>query len=279
MLLLSNLQLSKWNFIFKFVYYQIGTKFLYMEIQDIKNRLNITDVANHLGIKIDRNQRALCPFHADKNPSLQFSKEKQIATCFSSNCNLGTVDIIGLTEKSKNINTHEAIIYLQENFNLSTEVKTINNTKEKEIHNYQEDFAVMQSSFLNSTIVKKYTESRNLNYKTLEIGYNAFKSSKFNYLRGCITFGLKDKQGKIVSMYGRSVRDNDKAKHYYTANRKGLYPSWPKPETTKLIITERAMPILFFDQLFEIFGSVGNQPLIYCLKFFNFIRSLLEQVY
>jgi DNA primase len=71
-----------------------------MEIQQIKNSLEITVVAEQLGIKIDgKSKRALCPFHNDKKPSLQFSKEKQICTCFSSNCNAGTVGVIGLTEK------------------------------------------------------------------------------------------------------------------------------------------------------------------------------------
>jgi energy-coupling factor transporter ATP-binding protein EcfA2 len=39
-------------------------------------------------------------------------------------------------------------------------------------------------------------------------------------------------------MYGRSVRDNDKAKHYYTANRQGLYPKYPGREARQLILTE-----------------------------------------
>ncbi|QTY27306.1 CHC2 zinc finger domain-containing protein [Flavobacterium sp. CS20] len=94
-----------------------------MEIQEIKNRLNITEVARHLGIEVNqRTKRALCPFHADKNPSMQFSEEKQICTCFSSNCNLGTVDVIGLTERAKNLNTHEALKYLSE---LAGETKPI----------------------------------------------------------------------------------------------------------------------------------------------------------
>jgi len=208
-----------------------------MEIQEIKQTLNITEVAKHLNIQIGKNQRALCPFHNDKTPSLQFSKEKQIATCFSSNCNLGTVDIIGLTERSKNLNTHEALNYLSELANGS--IIPINKNKKTEnmkIINYQEDFKQMQSSFLSSSIAKKYCESRNIN--PVDIGYNAFNNSRFNYLRGCITFALRDKNNKIVSMYGRSVRDNDKAKHYYTKNRKGLYPKYPSTETTKLILTE-----------------------------------------
>jgi len=80
-----------------------------MEIHEIKARLTIIEVAQHLGIKISKNSRSLCPFHPDKTPSLQFSKEKGICTCFSSNCTAGTMDIVSLTEKYKNISTHEAL--------------------------------------------------------------------------------------------------------------------------------------------------------------------------
>ena len=53
-----------------------------MEIHQIKTTLEITQVAAQLGIKINsKTKRALCPFHLDKTPSLQFSKEKQICTC------------------------------------------------------------------------------------------------------------------------------------------------------------------------------------------------------
>jgi len=49
-----------------------------MEITQIKSSLEITQVAAQLGISINpRTKRALCPFHPDKTPSLQFSKEKQ----------------------------------------------------------------------------------------------------------------------------------------------------------------------------------------------------------
>lgn len=210
-----------------------------MEIPELKQKLSITEVAHHLGIKINRNQRALCPFHPDKTPSLQFSKEKGICTCFSSQCTAGTMDIISLTEKYKNISTHEALKYLTALAGgMVTEIKPQAITKEEpKPTNYQADFEQMQSSFISSSTARQYAESRKLEWKKLQIGYNAFKEGRFNYLRGCITFGLRDKHGKIVSIYGRSIRDNDKAKHYYTANRKGLYPSYPKPETTKLLIT------------------------------------------
>ncbi len=207
-----------------------------MDIRQIKERLDILEVAEQLDIPIDkRSKKACCPFHDDKTPSLQFSQEKQIATCFSSNCNAGTMDVISLTEKKLNLSTHEALKYLS---NLTGEVQQIKPTQIQESPNYQKDFEQMQSSFIASSTARGYVENRNLDRSKLEIGYNAFKSSKFKYLRGCVTFGLRDESGKVVSMYGRSIRNNDKSRHYYTSNRKGLYPGYPSKKIQKLILTE-----------------------------------------
>ena len=35
-----------------------------MEIQEIKSRLTITEVAKHFGIQIGKNHKACCPFHS-----------------------------------------------------------------------------------------------------------------------------------------------------------------------------------------------------------------------
>lgn len=86
-----------------------------MEITTIKTSIDILALAQELNIRVDQKTgRACCPFHNDKTPSLQFSKDKQIATCFSSNCDAGTMDVIGLTEKMLGISTHEALNYLKE---------------------------------------------------------------------------------------------------------------------------------------------------------------------
>jgi len=53
-----------------------------MDITEIKSRLDIVEVARELGIEVDgKTKRALCPFHAEKTPSFQFSQGKQIVTC------------------------------------------------------------------------------------------------------------------------------------------------------------------------------------------------------
>lgn len=118
---------------------------------------------------------------------------------------------------------------------------------------------------------KEYLKSRNLNPELLEMGYNsgqfhhrgglseADKQACINagllipyagsvpnangttytaFAKDCIIFPLKNKQGQIISLYGRSITNNDKSKHYYLKDRQGLYPGYLKPETTRLILTE-----------------------------------------
>ena len=84
-----------------------------MSIAEVKAQHDIIDVAKKLGIEVDsKTGKALCPFHNDKNPSLQFSREKQIATCFSGNCTAGTMDVITLVEKYLKVNNVEALKWL-----------------------------------------------------------------------------------------------------------------------------------------------------------------------
>jgi len=247
-----------------------------MEIPEIKSRLNIIEVANHLGITINKNQRALCPFHNDKSPSLQFSKEKSIATCFSSNCNLGTVDIIGLTERKLKMSTHEALKYLTKLAGGTTRTSKQKQASppEPQVKNtaiLAKLFKSFQNGLGRAEKPKGYFKSRNLDYTKLETGYNSGQFHHHNKLsekdmkacidaglliaykgktphakgqsytpfaKDCIIFPLKNKRGEIVSLYGRSIIDNNKSKHYYLKNRTGLYPKYPAAGTTKLILTE-----------------------------------------
>ncbi len=43
-----------------------------------------------------------------------------------------------------------------------------------------------------------------------------------------------------MSLCGRSIQEskNGSGKHFYMKNRRGLYPSYPVPDTKKLILTE-----------------------------------------
>lgn len=198
-----------------------------MEITTLKNQLNIYQVAERLDIQINKYHKSKCPFHDDKRPSLQFSQDKQIATCFSGNCSAGSMDVINLTEKKLNLSTHEAIKWLQQEFTLEDQKPV----PPKEEVNYAKLFRTFEGNLKKSSKGKGYLESRGINYEGLEVGYNATGWDKMKY---CVIFPLKNQKGEVVSLYGRSINGG----HYYSGNRQGLYPSYPSPETEILILTE-----------------------------------------
>src|SRR4030042_6410929 len=80
-----------------------------------------------------------------------------------------------------------------------------------------------------SNRAKDYLKSRNLFYA--DIGYNS--GSSYERLKNCIVFALRDRKNQVVSFYGRSIMNDDNAKHFYLAGRQGLYLNYPKADTTK----------------------------------------------
>jgi len=67
-------------------------------------------VLNNYNLKPDRNDRLNCPFHPDKNPSLQIYPKTNTYCCFSSNCKAGTGDQIQFIELKESCTKHEALI-------------------------------------------------------------------------------------------------------------------------------------------------------------------------
>jgi DNA primase len=89
----------------------------------------------------------------------------------------------------------------------------------------------------------------------MEIGYNS--GQYWNKLKQCITFPLKDQAGNITSLYGRRITESsgyniEYGRHYYSENRKGLYPSYPPQDTQTLIITEAIIDAASLIQIAEL---------------------------
>lgn len=195
-----------------------------MEIPDIKAQLTIDQVLDHYGLKADKNKMLHCPFHNDKTPSMQVYTETNTVHCFSSRCKLHgrAIDVIDFIMHHEGITKHEAIL------------------KAKELIGYQEPaqpfeklFKVFQSLLKKNEKAQAYLKGRGI-----EKSESGFNDGTWENLKQCVIFPLKSKQNKITSLYGRSIYNNEEAKHFYTRNRKGLYPHWPKAETKQLISTE-----------------------------------------
>ncbi len=241
-----------------------------MELKDIKQQLTITTVLNYYNLKPDKNDRLVCPFHNDKNPSLQIYPKTNTYCCFSSNCKAGTGDQIQFIELKESCTKHEALTKAASLINGNTTTTQPAAAKLFIEAEPLEKIAVLTKLFKYFTkslpLTKKavdYTESRAINYKLHEIGFNtgdwhhklneknfiasceqcgllkARPANGFNvWAKDCIIFPLKNADNKIVSLYGRSITNNEESRHFYLQNRSGLYPGYPKTETKKLILVE-----------------------------------------
>jgi DNA primase catalytic core len=259
-----------------------------MELSEIKNRLSILEVLHHYHLSPDRNNRIKCPFHDDKTPSMQVYPKTGTWTCFSGNCSAGSGDQVDFIMKHEGITKHEAILKAKKmlGYTVKPAVKTTNPNKDLLAVNEEQHQQILTESFTHfvrslGARPKKaieYLESRKLDYKALSVGYDAgtlhkrkevtdkqkqeylqaglLKPDKFGrensyYTRfnGCIVFPLLNGDGNIASLYGRHT---EKGHHYLEGEHRGLYPGYPAPETSKLILTEAIIDAATVQQLPEI---------------------------
>jgi DNA primase catalytic core len=107
---------------------------------------------------------------------------------------------------------------------------------------------------------------------------NAKGTTYTAFAKDCVIFPLKNRKDEIVSIYGRSILESKNTKprgtsfgtvpqgrHYYLKDRSGLYPAYPKQETTKLILTEAIIDAATLQQLelknMEVLSCFGTNGL------------------
>jgi DNA primase len=234
-----------------------------MEITFIKQHLSLKQVLEYYLLKPNKNNMVKCPFHDDKTASMQVNLEKNFYKCHA--CGKKG-DQIQLVQDYGSLTKHEALLKCAQMIESTNPTAEINEKpKPKENINYQEIFTNLKPKLNLSSKAKDYLKQRNLNPENLEIGYNTGK--EYDKLKCCLIFPLKNENGEITSLYGRSIYDNPEAKHFYTTNRTGLYPNYPKPETTKLILTEAIidtatlLQIQAITETYEILSCYGTNGL------------------
>ena len=247
-----------------------------MEIQDIKSRLTLAQVLHYYHLKPDKNLRLCCPFHDDKTPSMQVYYKTHTAFCFSSNCKTHgkAIDALDFIMLMENITKHEAIKKAVEM--IGGETKPMDELTKSAV--LMKMFTYFKNAIPNSPQAKDYIKSRHLDHEKMEIGYNSGQFHhgtrrdedlinsciKYGLLldlntkgrtgeaayspfgKWCIVFALKNQTNQITGLYFRStLTEKDTStgsarsqRHFYLKDRQGLYPSYPKVETKKLILTE-----------------------------------------
>ncbi len=267
-----------------------------MEISAIKERLQLSEILDHYGLK-PKNKMLHCFYHEDRTASLQVNLEKNFYKCHA--CGK-TGDVIQFIEDYENISKHEAINKAKSFLvNREGQIQYNNVGVERGTGEWQAEFlgkmlAYFKNALHSSKPARDYLEKRGLDNSILEIGYNSGqfhhgerkteellkKSLEIGLLldkglinnrtkekayqvfaNKCLIFPLRNKEHDIVSIYGRSILDNDKGKHFYLKNRSGLYPNYPNPQTKKLILTEAIIDCASLLQIKEI---RENYSLISC---------------
>lgn len=66
----------------------------------LSKKIKITDIAKKYGLKV-RREKAICPFHDDKNPSLSLSNEKGVFYCFGCRSKGDIITFVRMLEELK----------------------------------------------------------------------------------------------------------------------------------------------------------------------------------
>lgn len=256
-----------------------------MEIPEIKSKLTLSETLNHYGLK-PKNNMLLCPFHEDKTASLQVNLEKNFYKCHA--CGKSG-DVIQFVQDYEKLTKYQALkkctsmIVPGQEPKITQVTEPGTQTPERTAF-LQKMFLSFRKGIFNSVPAKEYCASRNLDYESLEIGFN---SGQFHHgtrkdeklINDCLQYGLlalggtnsrtggqaykpfgnkgivfplKNRENEIVSFYYRSTINDKDQKHYYLKNRQGLYPGYPNPDTKKLILTEAIVDTASLLQIDEI---------------------------
>lgn len=223
---------------------------------------------------------------------MQVYYKTQTAYCFSSNCKTHgkSMDVIDFILHKENVTKAQAITKAKEMLHYKAEGKSKRLSAPDFLGNMYQYF---KNAVSNSKPARTYLESRNLDFKKIEVGYNAgqfhhgarrdeqliSQCVEYGLLidknilgrtgekaygvfgKWCICFALKNKENEVTGLYFRSTLEKKDSKHFYLKNRKGLYPNYPEPNTKRLILTESIIDAASLLQIQEI---SDNYSIIAC---------------
>jgi DNA primase/energy-coupling factor transporter ATP-binding protein EcfA2 len=209
-------------------------------IAEIKATLSITKVLAHYGLEAGPKGAMRCPFHDDKAASMKVYADTNTAYCFAGGCEVESVDVIDFVLHMEKCDKRTAILKAKELCGQSSLPPPT--PQEREPVAPELDVKAIYAASLETIQKHKAAQAYCLErglvwWDWLGVGYKSRKTSE-RWGRGCILLPLRDRAGRVVSLYGRAIKGKG---HYYTAGRRGLYPYYPDASTRTLVLTESVL--------------------------------------
>lgn len=133
--------------------------------EEVKSQLNITQVVEYFGFKVNRARRFVCPFHNDTNPSASIKND--YFHCFS--CGAGG-DLITFTAKYWGLRNIDAAKKLIEIFDLDIEIYNKENNKELQIKRKEiAECRTLREKFAKDKELRKTTKNYKLRNEVRQI--------------------------------------------------------------------------------------------------------------
>ena len=196
--------------------------------------------------------------------------------CFSSNCTAGTGDVIQFVQLMEKCSKHEALLKATALCDGGSTPLSSTTTTAAGSELFIEPGDELERQAILGKVFNyfkralpltrkayEYLQGRGLDWEQHGIGFNSgglHGESKNHHLvagmekygllksrpakgysvwaKDCVIFPLRNKEHKVVSLYGRSITNDTDQRHFYLSGREGLYPDNPKAGTTRLLLVE-----------------------------------------
>jgi DNA primase len=251
------------------------------EIIDEAKRTNLVALVQAKGIKLKKNGKSyfgLCPFHADKNPSLSINPEKNLFQCFG--CGAAG-DAIRFIELIDQVDFKQAVARLTgdrlpaaaEQVPADAEPDPAPESKSgANLQQYLERVvAIYENNFAQSDQGKRYLQSRGITDAGLLVKHAAgYCDGRLNEILpqnggirealkelgilledgserflNCVVFPVHDLEGGIITLYGRHMDGASPIKHLFLPRRPtGLWNGQIIKSSPEIILTESVIDAL-----------------------------------
>ena len=255
-------------------------------IEHIKRTTDLAALVEAKGIKLKKNGKSLmglCPFHADKNPSLSVNPSKNLWRCFG--CDAAG-DAIRFVEMFDQVDFKEAVKRLSGNGGGIAKTRPKKkppsdkplNVKDKKLlarvvgfyqNSFEEDKTGLDyltkernindlesmkdfgAGYVNGTLTEILPHDRQVTKQLQKIGILNKKGNEIFY--NCVVFPLCDSQGAASGLYGRNIDSQAGAGHLYLPGpRTGLINRQAVKGAESVFLTESIIDALtLYDQGFK----------------------------